>query len=396
MAGNIRWTVDEENVIRDNWGILSLNNIADMLPLRTASAVYNKAMAMGLTPIRGMLASRKSVKELDHATLIGWAKLRALSYRALYNKYGINEEEVDKILGSVLGYEVFKFNTRSTGKVVALLKEFNKHLDFIPRKFKLFINENDNCPYLRVQLPSSDLELDKVKIIPLGDVHYAEPSFDEELFDTSIKWIADTDGVYVILLGDMIENSSKYSVADSVYRQSMSPQAQAAQMISKLAPIQHKILAYVRGNHERRSANSVGIDMGEVIASKLEIPYYREPAFIDVIYGEHTFTFYAWHGRSSARSEGGKLNAALSPLMFTEHCCFFLSGHVHDATDKKKNRIVRNPIDFTLDIKKQYIVICSSFLNYFDSYGSELGYAPPAKGLIACWIYPDGDYRVSM
>lgn len=249
-------------------------------------------------------------------------------------------------------------------------------------------------PYLWVQVHKQFESYEKIKVIPIADLHYGSVSFNEELFKKYLKYVEETPNVFVMLLGDMIENATKQSVADGVYLQFEDPQEQCLSICKMLAPIQHKIICSVRGNHEKRSRN-LGLDPGLFIAEMLDVPYFAEPVYVDVLFNSHRFSFRIWHGRGASRTEGGKLNSAIEAVMFTDFTHFYLSAHVHDLTLKRKMRIVRDVESFTLLEKKQYVVIAPSFLKYFGTYAAEIGYSPPSAGTVVCNLFKNGDYHAS-
>ena len=133
----------------------------------------------------------------------------------------------------------------------------------------------------------------------------------------------------------------------------------------------------------------------EYVCHSLGIPYFQEPVYADILWNDHLFTFYTQHGRSGSLTEGGKINAAMRPLEYQEHVMFTFYAHVHDAKTTRPTRIVRDRENFKLVLKKQYVVICPAFLNYFGSYASKMALKPGAWGTIACEMYANGDYHAS-
>jgi len=109
----------------------------------------------------------------------------------------------------------------------------------------------------------------------------------------------------------------------------------------------------------------------------------------------YVFTFHASHGRSGSQTKGGKINAAIKPQKMQEHVMFTVSAHVHDAMLNRTTRFCRDRVNFELVEKKQYVIICPSFMGYFDSYASKHGYEPGSYGAITCELYPNGDFHAS-
>lgn len=323
------------------------------------------------------------------AKLIETLKGGARSFRFIREHYSLEEKAILEILGKVEGFEIFKSRNQYNEIVVTLVKKIEPIID-IPREF--IIRRSVSTPYLQIQIPHNHRH--KIKIIPVADIHWGATFCDEEKLNRYIDWLLKDKNSYVILLGDLIECASRYSVGSGVYDQKK-PQQQAIEIIEKLKPIRHKLLLYCSGNHEWRTYTQLGFDIGYFIAQQLNVLYFNEPAFVDITFADYTFTFYCWHGRSNAKTEGGKLNAALYPLSFTEFCHFYISGHVHDKSGKDKERIVRSVERCTLERKKQYVIITGSFLDYFDTYASKSGYPPPSGGTTVAILYENGDYRIT-
>jgi len=161
-----------------------------------------------------------------------------------------------------------------------------------------------------------------------------------------------------------------------------------------LAPIAHKIFGAQPGNHEARTRNAAGICPLEYLCSDLGIPYINDQMHISVFWREHRWEIFSIHGKTSSRTKGGKLNEAMRPRQFQEFIHFILMSHVHDQLTNSVNCIVRNFQKFALELKLQHVVVCPSFMDYFNTYASRQGMEPGAKGAVALGLYPDGDYKV--
>jgi hypothetical protein len=117
--------------------------------------------------------------------------------------------------------------------------------------------------------------------------------------------------------------------------------------------------------------------------------------FVDINWKGNVFTFHDQHGRAGGQTKGGKMNAAARPQEMQEHVMFTIMAHVHDGDVSRNTRICRNRVDFCLELKKQYIIICPSFFGYFGSYASKAGYKPGSYGSINCDLFANGDYHAN-
>ena len=235
-----------------------------------------------------------------------------------------------------------------------------------------------------------------MKLIPIADLHYGSADFNSEKFADYLEFIKKTDNIFCFLAGDIFENCNGESNRGiSIFGQALTPTRQRENMVKILAPIAHKILWAVPGNHENRS-RKFDFDPLEYVCQMLGIPYFTEPVYADVLWNGKVFTFFCQHGRSGSMTEGGKINAAARPLEFQEHIDFTIMAHVHDAKTTRPTRIVRDRVNFKLELRKQFVVICPAFLNYFGSYASRNSLKPGAWGTVACEIYKNGDFHASI
>ena len=80
----------------------------------------------------------------------------------------------------------------------------------------------------------------------------------------------ENDHVYAIILGDLLNNSTKTSVGD-VYEEELTPMQQVKKAVMMFEPIKHKILGVCSGNHERRSYKMDGVDLLYFMCAELGI-----------------------------------------------------------------------------------------------------------------------------
>lgn len=249
-------------------------------------------------------------------------------------------------------------------------------------------------PWVRVQFPDR-VDFKRLDLVPLFDVHYGHHACKIEKWLEYVEFIKNTPGVYTFLGGDLIENSSKLSVAGGVYEQVMTPDQQIGRMIDMLTPIAHKILFSLPGNHEERAMKHLGIDVGRIIADGIGVPYIDGPTELDINWRGYTWRHHAMHGASSSQTPGGKINAAMKPILFhADLIHFFWSGHVHDENTKKLTRLVRNYETGEIDEVKYFVIVMPAMLGYFKTYGWRSGWSPPSSGSVRASMYPNGDYHI--
>lgn len=287
------------------------------------------------------------------------------------------------------GFITYRFKGKDGQEVIKIMEEFKVELVLPKKKYQSSVAKNGQ-PYLWIKLTDN---LERLKIIPIGDAHVGHDQFNREAFKELVEYIKNNDDVYCFFGGDMVELASKHSIGSGMYEQDK-PTNQINDFIEMVAPISHKVLWYIGGNHDsERSMREIGIDAAQFIADKLQIPYFNEPVHVDIYWKNNCFMIFDQHGSSGSVTIGGKINKAMDPLKWQEFTHFVIMHHVHDKINKAVERVIRNRENFSLDMKKQYVVVCGSFLNYFGTYGARKGYAPTSNGLTSLKIYKDGDYH---
>lgn len=229
--------------------------------------------------------------------------------------------------------------------------------------------------------------LKEIEILGLGDVHYGSPEHNEKLFNEIIKKIETQENLYCVLLGDLIECITRDSVGD-IYSQVGTPQQQARNIIEKLKPIKHKILAMTGGNHENRIYKTSGFDINYLIAKGLNIEdrYIRNSFVLFLRFGKikstknkpHVFSLFVTHGVSGSTKKPSKLKALIDLKEMVYGCDVYIMGHVHDyictyeenfSIDTRLKKVEQNTSCF---------ISQGAFLD-FGGYGYEKGYKPLAQ-----------------
>ncbi len=318
---------------------------------------------------------------------------RGRTYPQIEEKFKIDQQAIDKAISKIDDYELYRTRNTYNEEILVLLP---KPVDEIKVKPKVwsYQKQPDGEPYLWIQFPKK-LDFTKIKIVPLADAHFGAFAHYREKFDEYINWIAQTPNVFVFINGDLLEFTQGETLKGiAIHEQEKRPKTQIEEMAYKLAPIAHKILWAQPGNHEER-ARKYDFNPLEWICDKLEIPYFDEPLYVDILWNGYVFDFYSQHGWTNSQTKGGKINAAIKPTQFQEFVMFTIMGHVHDEMVNKIQRICRDRVNFRLQIKKQYIIICPSFYKYFGTYAARKGLPPGSLGAVSCDIYPNGDYHAS-
>lgn len=303
-----------------------------------------------------------------------------------------------KELESADGYNLFQQRNNVNEKVFLCFPEIPKP-EVKPKDWQF--RKHSYKPYIWINLP--DIDFKKIKIVPLSDIHYGEIGHKSELFRRYVAWIAKTPNVYCFLNGDNTANALPDSAGNAIFNQLMRPSKQIKEFIEEIRPIAHKILWSLPGGHEFRTFVRVDLDPSEWVCQQLGIPYFGGPVYADILWKGYSFSFYCMHGTKAPATEGGRLNKASAPLKYQEFVKFVVCGHFHDPGINKVTRVCRERVfdesgkltSHRLPRKKQYVITCPSFYQYFGTYGQFRGFSPGSSGNVTCELYPNGDYHAT-
>lgn len=370
-------------------GHLSQAGAAAELNAHYMTNTFTKAMIRRQRDTQGLPSGNKPGPAKDVNKIIKFlSKGRTVEE---LDDHGITVEDL-----SIEGYELYESQNNRYEKVYLLFAKPDDEIKLEPKvwHYRWAVDpEGQPQPYLMIQVPDTGWE--KVKVVPIADVHYGAKACMIDKLREYINWIARSENVFCFISGDLFENSHGDSNKGlSHYEQDIRPKDQVTQMAELLAPIAHKILWAIPGNHEDRSRTR-DYDPLERLCERLEVPYSYEPIFVDLLWRGNVFSFHDQHGRAGGQTKGGKMNAAARPQEMQEHVMFTIMAHVHDGDVSRNTRICRNRVDFYLEFKKQYIIVCPSFFGYFGSYASKAGYKPGSYGSINMDLFANGDFHAN-
>lgn len=276
------------------------------------------------------------------------------------------------------------------------MADFETAIEKLQKRFKKrpvrIEKPESEFPELIVTVPDS---WPKIQLAPLYDVHMGSAEHDSELFQKHMKWLIETPNVLTFDGGDMWENATKYSPGASVVVQQGSPNSQLFKAVETIAPIQHKMLFKLPGNHEDRTFNEAGLDSGQQFAEHLKIPFFGDYCFCTLRWRGNNFRLAAHHGSGAATTAGAQRNAARKDMPWAKFDIYW-TGHLHQPMadvvfqtdfDQKTNRMVeRNAV----------VMISPSYLRYFGGYAAKKRLAPGMRGLGVLTLEADGRIDVSL
>ena len=212
-----------------------------------------------------------------------------------------------------------------------------------------------------------------ITVFPISDVHYGALEHCAEEWKAFCKMIEESPNNYVILGGDLVNNSVRTSVANP-FDETVRPREQKKHMVEFLKPIADKILCAVSGNHEARSLKDSDVDLTYDILAKLNVEDLYRPniAFMKISLGNRkrdgcpisSYTFAVTHGAGGGIYTGANVNRNERFGNVIDGCDCLIVGHTHKGTISKPSKIVIDAKNNTVSVKSYTVVSCVSWMNY--------------------------------
>lgn len=212
-----------------------------------------------------------------------------------------------------------------------------------------------------------------ITIIPISDVHLGARECKEQEFIKFIDSVKDNPDVYLILGGDLINNGTRSSVTN-VFEERMRPMEQKKEMAKILAPVAHKILCAVSGNHERRSGKDADDDPTYDILAKIDREdVCRESiAFVKLQFGKidgagkdnPTYTLVVTHGAGGGMLTSGAVLRGERFGYAIDGMDALIMGHTHKPFTTVPGKIVIDPRNNIVSVKPFKVINMTSWLDY--------------------------------
>jgi UDP-2,3-diacylglucosamine pyrophosphatase LpxH len=284
------------------------------------------------------------------------------------------------------------------------VREFMKELEMDPDKeiskagqensTKIFdrLNEQSEAQMQEKVVHTFDLDPDgdRIQIVPISDIHLGSINANIPKLRDFISYIEETPDTYTVLTGDLGENATKTSIGLGIYEQRYDPQTQIEILEEELKPLadKGKILGIQPGNHERRIMRSTSIDPMRILARSLDVPYLGYQGYFVINVGDERYEAMTFHGRSGARTHGGKINAA-HKMNRVANVDLYISGHTHilDSSHDIIMEIDKDTDEITY--RRRYYVIAGSFLSYWGGYPEMKAYSVADQGAMRIDLFKD-------
>jgi len=219
---------------------------------------------------------------------------------------------------------------------------------------------------------------ENIQLVNIGDVHRGDDVCDVATFQKVVRYVKSHDSVRWYSTGDLLNNALKNSKSD-VYS-SMAPQKEYNAIVNDLLPISDKCLGMVDSNHLRRTRNEAGLNLDQMLARELKIPYLGAIGLICVKAGAACYYIAMHHGVGGGRRRGGKINSLEDLAAIVPGADLYSEGHFHayvtfqnemSYIDRKRN---------SQRIYSATFITTGHFLNWEGCYAQGAKMRPTPKG----------------
>jgi hypothetical protein len=238
-------------------------------------------------------------------------------------------------------------------------------------------------------------KFDTVELLHITDTQFGHVEAQVDRMKEYRDWVLREPNRYVLFGGDMIDAANVFSPG-MPWENICDSSGQIFQFCELFAPMRHRILGYVGGNHERRGLKTFG-DLGLLIAAILQVPYSSGRQLLDLYFGSHKpFQVDLWHGRGASRTDGAKVMMVMNYVKDHPGSDLYLTGHLHDCFVFQKAREHRIHDRQNVKIKKYYAGMSSSFLNTWGTYAEVSGMSITDVAMLRVRLEPTGHSEVTI
>lgn len=215
-------------------------------------------------------------------------------------------------------------------------------------------------------------------LVIFSDVHIGAEHHAEKEFKEALRWCVENDAA-IFLNGDLIDNSiaSGKAPGEKLLEQATMPTEQVLELVATMRPFakRNRLLGITRGNHEARSRREAMIDLCEIVAASLHVPYYRIGGYVRVKHGQNLYLGGIHHGRSSGKNIWLELDKMSSLYPESD---FVACGHNH-ALDARTIVSLGVSPDGSERVHQRWQVRTGCYLGFSD-YAREMVLSPSALG----------------
>jgi hypothetical protein len=242
-----------------------------------------------------------------------------------------------------------------------------------------------------MNVKSIKTRFNEVFLIPMGDLHIGDKSFNSESerkLQGYIDWVKEKPNAFVFLMGDIL-NDATVDSASSPFQQNMDLKEQIDYATKLFRPIKHKIIGAISGNHEQRLEKYSGYNPTIALCDRLGIFYYGYDGIVIFRLGCHngkckdkspraSFVGYFHHTTGGGATVGGKMNRVEKLRDVIVDADFYCGAHNHMLGCVHSGIFRINETTEQVEFIRQMLIDCGGYLNYDGSYAN-MKMLPPVK-----------------
>jgi hypothetical protein len=243
---------------------------------------------------------------------------------------------------------------------------------------------------------SKKIDVEKLYLYPLSDLHFGERAFDKKKFEGYLQIIRDTPNAYCIFNGDLINSGMPGGVGGEDFWEqeplTSQDQMDSLTLMIEKYEIADKILAIVGGsNHHARAKKAIGHDYDKQFAKDLGLSHLLlDPLgmlFLGVGHynerGRHKhspiwYSVLMTHGWAGGRLAGGCVNATRE-LGAIYGADVIITSHRHLDAGTKDEFYFPDYHNLSVTKIKRMYVSAGTFLGYA-AYAQKKGMRPNGTG----------------
>ena len=223
-------------------------------------------------------------------------------------------------------------------------------------------------------------------LYPIADTHWADPCSNHKRIMEDIAYIRDNPNVFCVLNGDLMNCAIKSAISNCYVP--ISPMEELEKCVEVFAPIAHKVICVVPGNHEERHFKTNGIDITRLFCRQLHIEDRYSPtvAYVFLRFGGNAdaafrhrpmlYTMYVTHGNGGGRKSSSKIRC-LEDYASVCDADIYVAGHTHLGASFKKGFARPNPSQNSITYGTHLFVNTCASIDYDGSYGERGGLDVP-------------------
>lgn len=219
-----------------------------------------------------------------------------------------------------------------------------------------------------------------IRIYAISDVHYGAPEHLTREWELFCQSLLEDPHAYLILNGDMINNSTRGSIGNGVFTDIIPPSQQKKTMAKMLEPLRDRILFADEGNHEFRSGKDADDYPMYDIMCKLDIEDRYRPniGFLKLQFGKRlrengtrtdgrrrpTYVIAVTHGAGGGMLTGGAVNRNERFGYALDGIDMLIVGHTHKPFVTQPSKLKVDPQNNIVSVSPFKVVSATSWMTY--------------------------------